>query len=128
MYALTPQGAELYRGNYDYYLEKRQAELEKEEQKVPPKVNLYKQRKERESELRRMRTALKKLEAEIEENDAKRGELEERLNDPDVAADYEELTRVTGELTELSARSEELLLEWTELSEELERQEAESEG
>ncbi len=75
-----------------------------------------------------MRTALKKLEAEIEENDAKRGELEERLNDPDVAADYEELTRVTGELTELSARSEELLLEWTELSEELERQEAESEG
>ena len=128
VYALTPQGAELYRGNYDYYLEKRQAELEKEEQKVPPKVNLYKQRKERESELRRMRTALKKLEAEIEENDAKRGELEERLNDPDVAADYEELTRVTGELTELSARSEELLLEWTELSEELERQEAESEG
>ncbi len=128
VYALTPQGAELYHGNYDYYLEKRQAELEKEEQKAPPKVNLYKQRKERESELRRMRTALKKLEAEIEENDAKRGELEERLNDPDVAADYEELTRVTGELTELSARSEELLLEWTELSEELERQEAESEG
>ncbi len=128
VYALTPQGAELYHGNYDYYLEKRQAELEKEEQKAPPKVSLYKQRKERESELRRMRTALKKLEAEIEENDAKRGELEERLNDPDVAADYEELTRVTGELTELSARSEELLLEWTELSEELERQEAESEG
>ena len=40
----------------------------------------------------------------------------------------EELTRVTEELTKLNARSEELLSEWTELSEELERQEAESEG
>ena len=128
VYALTPKGAELYHGNYDYYLEKRQVQLEKEEQEAPQKVNLYKQRKEREAELRRMRTALKKLEQEIEGNDAKRGELEERLNHPEVAADYEELTRVTEELTKLNARSEELLSEWTELSEELERQEAESEG
>ncbi len=128
VYALTPKGAELYHGNYDYYLEKRQVQLGKEEQEAPQKVNLYKQRKEREAELRRMRTALKKLEQEIEGNDAKRGELEERLNHPEVAADYEELTRVTEELTKLNARSEELLSEWTELSEELERQEAESEG
>ncbi len=128
VYALTPKGAELYHGNYDYYLEKRQVQLEKEEQEAPRKVNLYKQRKEREAELRRMRTALKKLEQEIEGNDAKRGELEEQLNHPEVAADYEELTRVTEELTKLNARSEELLSEWTELSEELERQEAESEG
>ena len=108
--------------------EKRQAQLERQEQQAPPRVNLYKLRKERESELRRMRAALKRLEGEIEAADARRGELEERLGSPEVSADYEELTRVTGELTELDSKSEELLMEWTELSVELERQEAESEG
>ena len=128
VYELSPKGAELYNGNYDYYIEKRQAQLERQEQQAPPRVNLYKLRKERESELRRMRTALRRLEEEIEAADARRGELEERLNSPEVSADYEELTRVTGELTELNSRSEELLMEWTELSVELERQEAESES
>lgn len=123
IYALTPDGATLYHGNYDYYLEQRQAQEEREEQQAPPKVNLYKQRKERESELRRMRTALKRLEQEIEAADVQRGQLEERLNDPEVAADYEELTKVTDELTALNARGDELLAEWTQLSEELERQE-----
>ena len=42
-----------------------------------------------------------------------------------MAADYEELTRVTDELAALNARGDELLAEWTELSEELERQEGE---
>ena len=87
-------------------------------------MNLYKQRKERDAELRRRRTALKRLEQEIEENDRALAGLEERLADPAVAADYEAVTEVSGEIGALRERAEELLLRWTELSEELERSEA----
>ena len=49
--------------------------------------------------------------------------LEEKLADPAVAADYEAVTEVSGQIAELRERSELLLLRWTELSEELERSE-----
>ncbi len=124
VYVLGENGAKLYHGNYDYYLEQRDAREAIEEKKAAPKVNLYKQRKERDAELRRRRTALKRLEQEIEENDRALAGLEERLADPAVAADYEAVTEVSGEIGALRERAEELLLRWTELSEELERSEA----
>ncbi len=122
MYALTPEGAELYHGNYDYYLEKRQVQLEKEEQEAPQKVNLYKQRKERDAELRKKRAALRRLETEIEENDGAVSELEKNLENPDIAADYEAVARISQEIAELREKADVLLAQWTALSEELEGQ------
>ena len=66
---------------------------------------------------------MKRLEQEIEENDQALAGLEEKLADPAVAADYEAVTEVSGQIAELRERSELLLLRWTELSEELERSE-----
>jgi len=126
VYVLGPEGAVLYHGNYDYYLERREAEQAREEQKAPPKVNLYKLRKEREAAQRKMRTGLERLEREIEAAEEKRGELEAKLTLPEVAADYEAVTSISGEIGELEKLGEKLLADWTELSEELEKAEAES--
>ena len=91
-----------------------------QEEKSQPKVNLYKLRKERESELRKKRSALARLEQEIEENDRSRKALEQRLEQPEIAADYEAVTQTSQEIGKLQEVAEGLLLRWTELSEELE--------
>ena len=91
-----------------------------QEEKPQPKVNLYKLRKERESELRKKRSALARLEQEIEENDRSRKALEQRLEQPEIAADYEAVTQTSQEIGKLQEVAEGLLLRWTELSEELE--------
>lgn len=122
VYVLGKDGAKLYLGNYDSYLEQREKEQQAvEEERPEPKVNLYKLRKERESNLRRRRTALSRLESQIEENDRKVKALEEQLADPDFAADYESVTKASQEIAQLHQASEDLLMEWTQLSEELEQ-------
>ena len=127
IYVLGPQGARLYRGNYDAYLEQRAQEQEREHQAEegaqPPKVNLYKLRKERESALRKKRTALRRLEEQIETNDKQAKALEEQLQDPDFAADYEAVTAASQEIAQLHQQGEDLLEEWSRLSEEIEAEE-----
>ena len=116
--------ARLYLGNYDAYLEQRDREQQAQQAEAPaPKVNLYKQRKERESALRKKRTALRRLEEAIEANEAQAVQLEEQLSQPEVAADYEQVTQLSEEIARLHQEGERLLGEWTELSEELEQEE-----
>lgn len=121
LYVLGPDGAKGYRGNYDDYLEKRETEQARQEEKAPPKVNLYKLRKEREAELRKKKGALSRLEKEIEENDGALKALEEKLQDPKVAADYQAIAEVSQQEAELREKAEELLARWTELSQDLEQ-------
>ena len=121
LYVLGKDGAKLYPGNYDYYLEKRQEEAEAApREEAAPKVNLYKLRKERESELRKKRTALTRVEGQIEENDRERAALAEKLEQPEIAADYQAVTQTSQEIAALEAQGEALLQQWTQLSEELE--------
>lgn len=120
VYVLDKNGATLYHGNYDYYLEKREAQQAQEEQSAEPKVNLYKLRKEREAEVRKKKSALARLEGEIEENDSAIAALEKKLEAPEIAADYQAITEVSEELSSLRERAEALLLDWSKLSEELE--------
>ena len=121
LYVLGKDGAKLYPGNYDYYLEKRQEEMEAApREEAAPKVNLYKLRKERESELRKKRTALSRVEGQIEENDRERAALAEKLEQPEVAVDYQAVTQTSQEIAALEAQGEALLQQWTQLSEELE--------
>lgn len=119
VYVLEKNGAALYHGNYNYYLEKREAMEARAEKKAEPKVNLYKLRKEREAELRKKRSALSRLEQEIEENDKALHSLEEKLEDPEISTDYEAITEATEQIAALHEKAEQLLTEWTTLSEEL---------
>ena len=128
VYVLSKDGAALYHGNYDYYVEKREQQIESAPQTAaPPKVNAYKLRKERESELRKKKSALGRLEQEIEENEASLAALEEKLSDPEVSADYEAVTETSAQIAALREQADALLAQWTALSEELERLQAESE-
>lgn len=131
VYVLGKNGAKLYHGNYDFYLEKRETEQPEEAEKPEPKINLYKLRKEREAEIRKKKTALARLEQEIEENDSALCALEEKLTDPAISADYEAITETTEQIGALHEKAEQLLNSWTQLSgelEELERRRKEDEA
>lgn len=123
IYYLTPSGTTLYLGNYDAYLEARQkqeaakAAAEAENENVVPKANtVYKQKKERASEIRKRRAALSKCEREIEAAEAEIDTLNEQLSNPETASDYEKMMEITNKITEQKALADSLMNDWTELT------------
>lgn len=123
IYYLTPSGTTLYLGNYDAYLEARQkqeavkAAAEAENENAVPKANtVYKQKKERASEIRKRRAALSKCEREIEAAEAEIDTLNERLSNPETASDYEKMMEITNKITEQKALADSLMNDWTELT------------
>ena len=123
IYYLTPSGTTLYLGNYDAYLEARQkqeaakAAAETENENAVPKANtVYKQKKERASEIRKRRAALSKCEREIEAAEAEIDTLNEQLSNPEAASDYEKMMEITNKITEQKALADSLMNDWTELT------------
>lgn len=123
IYYLTPSGTTLYLGNYDAYLEARQkqeavkAAAEAEKENAVPKANtVYKQKKERASEIRKRRAALSKCEREIEAAEAEIDTLNGQLSNPETASDYEKMMEITNKITEQKALADSLMNDWTELT------------
>ena len=123
IYYLTPSGTTLYLGNYDAYLEARQkqeaakAAAEAENENAVTKANtVYKQKKERASEIRKRRAALSKCEREIEAAEAEIDTLNEQLSNPETASDYEKMMEITNKITEQKALADSLMNDWTELT------------
>lgn len=123
IYYLTPSGTTLYLGNYDAYLEARQkqeaakAAAEAENENAVPKANtVYKQKKERASEIRKRRAALSKCEREIEAAEAEIDTLNEQLSNPETASDYEKMMEITNKITEQKALADSLMNDWAELT------------
>lgn len=123
IYYLTPSGTTLYLGNYDAYLEARQkqeaakAAAGAENENAVPKANtVYKQKKERASEIRKRRAALSKCEREIEAAEAEIDMLNEQLSNPETASDYEKMMEITNKITEQKALADSLMNDWTELT------------
>lgn len=118
-------GVKNFNGNYDYYIE-HYSELPDEtviEEK--PKVNEYKLRKERESNIRKLKGAISRCEKEIEETEEATMNKENEMQSPEVASSFEKITEISNELETLRLRQEELLEKWEELQ--LELEEAENE-
>ncbi|MCM1115232.1 MAG: ATP-binding cassette domain-containing protein [Clostridium sp.] len=113
---LTPNGCNNYLGNYDDYAEHRYVQTAEKVKKDKPKVNDYKLKKERQSNLRKLTTKSKKLEEEIEGIELALEETQEKLN----AAGYEELMELTKQLDELTSKRDALYSEWEETAMELE--------
>ncbi|MEG1426994.1 MAG: ATP-binding cassette domain-containing protein, partial [Oscillospiraceae bacterium] len=112
---LSKDGITEYEGNYDAYLETRALETVTEEEEQPPKVNEYKLNKERKAEIRKMRSALVRCEERIEENENELEQVQQDMNQPEVASDYEKTIALSQHMDTLKAESEELLQTWEDL-------------
>ena len=126
---ISEDGATIYLGDYDYYLEKKAeleelARLEAEENQVSEEVQVasagasdYQAQKANQKEMRKLSRRIEQIENELET-------IEERLEEISAAMletnDVAELSDLQKELDELSVTQEALMEEWSDLSEQLE--------
>ena len=111
-------------GNYDRYIELKEAKAQSEQavqvKAAESKKNDYKERKERESTLRKLSGALKRCEQAIDEVGLKTAELAQQMSQPEIATDYEKTSALAQEIEALKEKEEALTAEWMELSEQIE--------
>lgn len=115
-------------GNYDRYIELKAAKEQAEQTNLAvqakavteAKKNDYKERKERESTLRKLNGALKRCEQAIEDVETKTAELAQQMSQPEIATDYEKTSKLAEEIASLKEKEEALTAEWMELSEQIE--------
>ena len=112
---LEENGVRNFAGNYDYYFEHVKNAPQQVKEAEKPKVNEYKLKKEKESELRRKKGRLSRLENEISEIEEEIKNIENELNLPETTSDYELVLKLTNELDEKNNKLEEMLEEWEEL-------------
>lgn len=128
VYSFEEDGVSCTLGGYDAYLEAahaRKPAVQAAVQAESSRAVEYRVRKEQQAALRKSKAALRRIETEIEETEALIASLEEQLGDPEIVSDYEAVARLSHELEEARAKSEEQLSRWTELSEQVEAQENE---
>lgn len=117
---MTSDGMQSYAGNYDDYIEKvRKPAAEEKTAPVKPKSD-YRQRKERESEQRRLKGQIRRCEEKIEELEKESAAMQQTLERPEVAADYEKVLELTQKMDSLRLEQEKLLEEWEDLHSRLE--------
>ena len=111
-------------GNYDRYIELKEAKAQTEQavqvKAAEGRKNDYKERKERESTLRKLSGALKRCEQAIDEIGLKTAELAQQMSQPEIATDYEKTSALAQEIEALKEKEEALTAEWMELSEQIE--------
>ena len=126
---ISEDGATIYLGDYDYYLEKKAeleelARLEAEENQGPEETQVasagasdYQAQKASQKEIRKLSRRIEQIENELET-------VEERLGKISIAMletnDVVELSDLQKELDDLSVNHEALMEEWSDLSEQLE--------
>lgn len=117
---LKSDGVDIYEGNYDEFMKNRQDTKIVQETKKPKKENEYKKRKEFESELRKTKGKISRLEQDIENLDEQITHKQAEISDPDNSSDYEKILSLTDELNSLLQLQEDKMMQWEELNEVLE--------
>ena len=122
---LHKNGVDSYPGNYDSFVEHRiDRTVKPEREKAALKENTYKKQKELESLKRRTRGKISRLEEQIDFLDGELEKIQGEISAPENAADYEKILTLTDKLHETTEKQEQLMLEWQELTEELEKLES----
>jgi len=128
IYRMNPDGFEKFDGDYDDYAQYALAKAKEKPKKAETKVNSYKLRKERESEINRLNGKIKRGEAEIDRLDGEISALNAQMSTPEVSADYEKVLELTNRINELTETQLALMDEWEQWNARLEelKEEAES--
>ena len=115
-----------YIGNYDYYLEKKEA-LSATPSTDTPKASApaaetvsktdWKQQKEEQAKQRKRENDLKKCEKEIERLENRNAEIDEEMSAPDVATNVAKLQALAKEQASIQEALEKLYEEWETLAE-----------
>ncbi|MDR3092201.1 MAG: ABC-F family ATP-binding cassette domain-containing protein [Clostridiales bacterium] len=114
---LTPDGANIYYGDYDYYLTKK-AEEQKEIKETPVQRVQKPEKSENPGKAaRRRKAALSKLEAEIEKTEREIKGYEEKFSEEEVYASQELSREFYGKKAEAEGRLAALYGEWENLAE-----------
>lgn len=121
LYKLSESGAAGYLGNYDFYLEKQQTQESAGETQPNTKKSEqaldYKQRKERESERRKLGTRIERAERRIEELDELINAKTEELSS---LSDYQKAMALSEEIENLRLEQEAAMEDWEAASAALE--------
>ncbi|MCR5485219.1 MAG: ABC-F family ATP-binding cassette domain-containing protein [Clostridiales bacterium] len=117
---LTHTGAMECGEDYDGYL-KRLEELKtkKQQSSRPQKQSDYWQKKEKESEKRRLLGKISRCEDEISSLEEEENIINQSLSLPETASDYKKVTELTERLREVHLKQEELLSQWEALHDQL---------
>ena len=116
---LDRNGLQNFGGNYDYFLEKFK-DIKPVEKKKVTASNDYKLQKQIESEKRKLKNKILKLEEKIAETENTIEIENEKLNSPEVASDYKKAFEITEKIAELNRILEESYELWEELQEQSE--------
>ncbi len=112
---LDKNGAELYTGGYDSYINKLKNQTRQKQEKEVNTNENPKQKKEQRRQAASHRDLLKKTEAQIKQTESELSELEQQLKDPEVSADYVKLNEICTKTDELRALLDELYEKWMEI-------------
>lgn len=116
IYRMSVDGFKKFDGDYNSYAEIALAKANEKTKKSETKVNSYKLRKERESEINKLRGKIKRIEAEIDALDGEISQLNGLISTPQVAADYEKVMELTEKTDNLSNRQLALMGEWEQMN------------
>ncbi len=114
IYRMTQNGFDKFDGDYNDYADAVLAQSKEKPKKAEIKVNLYKLRKERDSEMNKLRGKIKRLEADIDRLDGEISEYNAILSSPETAANYEKIIEYTNKLDEATENQLDLMDEWEE--------------
>jgi len=132
IFVMEKGGVNIYNGNYTYYIGKRDENATNEAQaktKAPMGAGgqAYKEKKRIQSEIRRLKTAVKQTEEEIELCENELLQLNEELSSPDCVADYVRTIELTEKCQQIEKQLNDAVERWEQLSTELEEYESQVE-
>ena len=115
-----------YIGNYDYYIEKREAvegaanlisnESKEKSVEISDSKQEWLENKTAQAQKKKLSNALNKCEKEIEKLEEKLGLIDEEFSNPEISSNVGKLMELQKEKSSLEEKLEKLMNEWEELT------------